>query len=43
MLELVITKMNQPTSNLVRCLIPLLLKQLYVVLGEGLINFRMLF
>ena len=29
--------------KLVRCLISLVLKQLYVLLGEGLINFRILF
>ena len=33
----------KPSRNLVRCLIPLVLKQLYVVLGEDLKNFRILF
>ena len=42
-LEFVVTKMVQSRHNLVICLIPVLLKQLYVLLEEGLINCRILF
>ena len=34
---------RNPRRNLVMCLIPLLLYQLYVLLGEGLIICRILF
>ena len=37
MFEFVVTKIN-PRRNVVMCFIPLLLKQLYLLLGEGLIN-----
>ena len=43
MLELVMTKMAKPRPKLVRCLMTLVLKQLFVLLGEGLINFGVLF
>ena len=32
----------EPRRSLVRCLIPLVLKQIYVLLGEGLINCKIL-
>ena len=32
----------EPRRSLVRCLIPLMLKQIYVLLGEGLINCKIL-
>ena len=37
MFEFVVTRIN-PRRNVVMCFIPLLLKQLYLLLGEGLIN-----
>ena len=42
-LEFALTQMTLPTHSRVICLIPLWLSQLKTLLGEGVINFRILF